>query len=98
MSDTTLDRDSPSPRVSSVLPALSTATNAEYFLRIATDKVLHAATPPIVLQIVGYGAHLSMLQRFHPINLTSRVLSRRSLLHSRARRRPYSHSFPTIAK
>src|SRR5262245_66213190 len=40
-----------------------------FLVRITTDKMSHAATPPMVLTDRGYGTHPSVLQRFHPIKL-----------------------------
>ena len=68
MSDTILDHDSLSLRVSSPCFVHSDKQRIS-LMRIATDKMSHAATPPMVLADRGYGTHQSVLQRFHPIKL-----------------------------
>jgi hypothetical protein len=40
-----------------------------FLVRITTDKMSHAATPPMVLTDRGYGTHQSVLQRFHQIKM-----------------------------
>jgi hypothetical protein len=66
MSGTILHHDSLSPPVSYV-PFHPRPQTANISVRITTDKMSHAATPPMVF--ADRGTHQSVLQRFHPIKL-----------------------------